>query len=81
MSERLLTADGAWYGGFYEVALEIGSRSDQHLRAALTALWQYADLDGCFLDRNREPMDQPRGLWIARSAPYQLGIIVFEVSG
>jgi hypothetical protein len=60
MGERLFTTEGAWYGGFYEVALEIGPRSDQRLQSALIALWQHADLDGCFIDRGREPMDQPR---------------------
>jgi hypothetical protein len=60
MAERLFTAEGAWYGGFYELALEIGPRSDERLRSALTALWKYPDLDGCFFDRSREPIDQPR---------------------
>jgi hypothetical protein len=60
MGERLFTAGGAWYGGFYELALEIGPRSDERLRSALTALWKYPDLDGCFLGRSREPTEQPR---------------------
>lgn len=60
MAERLFTVEGAWYGGFYELALEIGPRSDERLLAALTALWKFSDLDGCYLDRSREPADQPR---------------------
>lgn len=60
MAERLFTADDAWNGGFYELALEIGHRSDQRLLAALIALWKHANLDGCFLDRSREPSEQPR---------------------
>jgi hypothetical protein len=60
MDDRLFTAEGAWYGGFYELALEIGPRSDERLRSALTVLWKYPDLDGCFLDRSREIREQPR---------------------
>ena len=60
MAERLFTVEGAWSGGFYELALEIGPRSDECLRAALTALWSYSDLDGCYIDRGHEPADQPR---------------------
>jgi hypothetical protein len=40
MAERLFTADDAWSGGFYELALELGPRSDDRLRAALVALWR-----------------------------------------
>src|SRR5262245_40410376 len=60
MGDRLFTAEDAWYGGFYELALEVGPRSDERLLAALTALWLNPDLDGCYLDRSREPADQPR---------------------
>jgi hypothetical protein len=60
MGEKLFTADEAWNGGFYELALEVGARSDDRLRAALKALWSHPDLDGCYLDRGREPSDQPR---------------------
>src|SRR5262249_36873381 len=47
-------------GGFYELAIEIGPRSDQQLRSALVALWHHPNLDGCFMDRKREPTDQPK---------------------
>jgi hypothetical protein len=60
MSERLFTADGAWVGGFYELALEVGPRADERLRAALGALWAHPDLDGGYEHRSREPADQPR---------------------
>ena len=60
MSERLFTFDDAWLGGFYEVALEIGPKSDERLSAALTALWSHPDLDGCYNNRGREPADQAR---------------------
>ncbi len=60
MSKRLFTAGEAWLGGFYEVAFEICPRSDERLQAALAAVWAHPDIDGCYLDRNREPADQPR---------------------
>lgn len=62
MSERLFTVDEAWIGGFYELALELGSRSDERLEAALLALWTHPDLDGCYKDRSREPAHQPHVL-------------------
>jgi hypothetical protein len=60
MGERLFTADKAWSGPSYELALEFSPRSDDRLRAALEALWSHPDLDGCYLDRDCEPADQPR---------------------
>jgi hypothetical protein len=60
MGDQLFTEYDAWHGGFYELALELGPRSDETLRLALAALWRHPDLDGCFLDRNREPSDQER---------------------
>jgi hypothetical protein len=60
IDDRLFTANDAWSGGFYELALEVGPRSDYQLRSAQTALWSHPDLDGCFLDRDREPDQQLR---------------------
>ena len=60
MGDRLFTANEAWLGGFFELALEVGPRSDDRLRAALEALWTHPDLEGCYLHRGREPDDQQR---------------------
>ena len=60
MDGRLFTLDDAWCGGFYEVALEFGPRSDDRLRSAIAALWQHPDLEGCFLDGTLEPSKQKR---------------------
>jgi hypothetical protein len=60
MGDPLFTEYDAWCGGFYELALELGPRSDERLRAALVALWRHSDLDGCFRDRNQEPGNQER---------------------
>jgi len=58
MDEQLFRADDAWFGGFYELAIEVGPRSDDRLGAALSTLWKYPNLRGCFLDRSREPSDR-----------------------
>lgn len=60
MNQKLFTADSAWDGGFYELALEVGTCSDEQLEKALNALWAHPDLDGCYINRNHEPWDQPR---------------------
>jgi hypothetical protein len=74
MGEKLFTADEAWIGGFHELALEVGPRSDDRLRAALEALWSHPDLDGCYLDRGREPSDQPRKQPCLESGSHLLGV-------
>lgn len=58
--ERLFTAPYAWHGGFLELALDLGPPSDDRLDAALGALWAHPALDGCYLNPDREPRDQPR---------------------
>ncbi|MBK8024589.1 MAG: hypothetical protein IPK19_24985 [Chloroflexi bacterium] len=55
MEERYFTEPYTWNGGFYELAIELGQRSDQRLLAALQALWGFPDLKGVFLDRAVEP--------------------------
>jgi len=47
-----------WAGGYYELAIEVGPRSDARLQRVLTAMWSAADVQGCFGDRSREPQDQ-----------------------
>jgi hypothetical protein len=51
---------GAWSGGFFELALELGSRSDERLRAALCQVWAHPSLNGCYRQRNAEPEAQAR---------------------
>ena len=60
MVDPFFTAPDAWHGGFYELAMELGPPSVDRLRAAVEAVWSHPDLDGCYLDRDREPADQPR---------------------
>ena len=59
---KLFTAADTWNGGFYELAIELGPRSDERLLAALEAVWRYRDLDGCYEDSTVEPSHQSRVL-------------------
>ena len=47
-----------WAGGFYELSLELGERSDERLDRALSVLWREAGIVGCYGERDREPADQ-----------------------
>src|SRR5690349_3835979 len=60
MTRRVFTAPDTWHGGFYELALELGERSDQRLLAALRRVWSFPAVDGCYLDWLVEPTEQPR---------------------
>jgi hypothetical protein len=55
--------DDNWYGGFYELAFELGPRrapdADAKLLQTLAAIWQDPNLDGCYRDRV-EPESQVR---------------------
>src|SRR5689334_19025851 len=57
----------AWLGGYYELAIELGIRSDERLLTALTAVWSDPDLDGVYLDRDTEPWRQTRQTVTAES--------------
>jgi len=49
-----------WFGGFYELAIELGKSSDQRLFGALNALWHHPSLEGCYLNNDIEPNQQER---------------------
>ncbi len=53
-----------WYGGHYELALELGLRrrsdADAALLRGLAAIWREPDLDGPYPDGRSEPEDQVR---------------------
>ena len=57
---QYFTEANTWFGGFYELALELGSRSDERLLAALAAIWSDPDFDGIYLSRDIEPSQQER---------------------
>ena len=56
----VFTKPDAWTGGFYELALELGERSDSRLFAAISTIWKHPSLDGCYLDWMKEPYEQLR---------------------
>jgi hypothetical protein len=58
--ERLFTGEYQWGSGYYELDIELGTRSDERLLAALDALWGHPALDGPFADQFREPSQQAR---------------------
>lgn len=47
-----------WYGGYYELALELGDTSDARLDAALGVLWSAAEVEGCYGSRRIPASDQ-----------------------
>jgi hypothetical protein len=49
-----------WVGGFYELALELGTSSDKRLESALRALWTHPSVHGCYGDRASDPVNQER---------------------
>jgi hypothetical protein len=55
---RLFTRHDVWLGSFYELAIELGPRSDERLAAASAALWRHPALEGPYRDHTREPWEQ-----------------------
>ena len=58
----LFTKRGAWAGGFYELDLELLDQSESMMDEALTKLWTYPYLEGCFLRSDVEPANQEKVL-------------------
>lgn len=58
--QRLFTGKDTWLGSFYELAIELGPRSDERLAEASEALWRHETLDGPYREKDREPSDQER---------------------
>ncbi len=56
------TPRNVWYGGFYELAIELGKPSDERLFEALKALWRSPSLQGCYLENDIEPSEQEQVL-------------------
>ena len=57
---KVFTPSDIWYGGYYELALELGGRSDERLQVALRRVWSFPSLEGCYLDTELEPSEQHR---------------------
>ena len=59
MTDFFTPAD-VWFGGYYELYLELLSPSPARLNSVLEALWSHPTLDGCYLDNDVEPSEQPK---------------------
>jgi hypothetical protein len=58
MSAADFTLADNWYGGFYELALELGDPSDARLEAALGVVWSAAEVEGCYGSHLIAPSEQ-----------------------
>jgi hypothetical protein len=54
----VFTPDDVWHGGFYELSIELGDRSDDRINYAVRTLWENPALTGCYLRRDIEPKAQ-----------------------
>ena len=56
---HLFDAD-VWSGGFYELALEYEAGDPNGVVPGLQQLWRLEMLEGCYLERQTDPAEQPR---------------------
>jgi hypothetical protein len=54
------TGEDAWFGGFYELAMDFGEVRPEALERALETLWANPGVAGCYLRRDVEPSEQAR---------------------
>jgi len=60
LPERIFTPRECWLNGFYLLIIDLEDTSDDHSRAALETVQSYPLLDGWYLERDKEPHEQPR---------------------
>lgn len=75
MGEPIFTAPSAWLNGYYKLAINLEQRSDDHARAAMAALLSYSKLDAWYLDRDKEPQNQPRVDASGRVEDHRFGVL------
>jgi hypothetical protein len=56
-TERYFKPQDMWRGGFYEIEMQLGARSDERLALALESVWSgpHPSVEGCYLHRDQEP--------------------------
>jgi hypothetical protein len=54
----VFTAPDTWTGGFYELAIELGPRSDERLDLAVQAIWRFPGLCGPYPSADVEPNEK-----------------------
>lgn len=60
MPERIFTPRECWLNGFYHLIIVLEDGSDGHSRTILETVQSYPLLDGWYLERDKEPHEQPR---------------------
>jgi len=60
LPERVFTPREVWLNGFYLLIIDLEQRSNDHSRSALEAVQTYPLLDGWYMEREKEPYEQPR---------------------
>jgi hypothetical protein len=60
LPERIFTPRECWLNGFYLLIIVLKDGSDDHCRATLETVQSYPLLDGWYLERDKEPHEQPR---------------------
>jgi hypothetical protein len=55
---KIFTFDDAWSGNYYELCIYIEPSNIEALEKALKRLWSHQTLSGCYLERNKEPVNQ-----------------------
>jgi len=58
--DSVFTLADTWTGGYYCLAIGCPEDAVFDVVAASRRLWEHEQLDGCFLDSDREPSDQRR---------------------
>ena len=56
--KKIFTHPETWLGGFHELAMEFDQPSTELCNSAMSALWDYPDLKGCYRDPASEPHEQ-----------------------
>lgn len=59
-SSASFLAPGAWHGGWYELAIRLGPRSDDRLLDLAQYVWSRSDMNGPYGSSDAEPPEQVR---------------------
>jgi len=56
--KQYFTPQRVWWGGWYEIEIELGAPSDERLARALENIWSHSSLEGSYLHSWQEPHTQ-----------------------
>jgi hypothetical protein len=60
MMDTYFTAPGAWDGGEFGISMFLGRVDPRYAREFLSALWTLPHIEGCWLDKTKEPDEASR---------------------